>query len=81
MAQSEIREHMPVVCSNGDQFGTVDRLEGSYIELAKDDQGRHHWIPQSWVTHVDDKVHVDRPGEQAMREWRTAPPEEATLRR
>jgi hypothetical protein len=23
------------------------------------------------VTRVDDKVHVDRPGDQAMREWRT----------
>jgi hypothetical protein len=23
----------------------------------------------SWVTSVDDKVHIDRPGQQAMEEW------------
>jgi hypothetical protein len=28
----------------------------------------------SWVTTVDDKVHVDRPGDQAMREWSTSAP-------
>jgi hypothetical protein len=22
-----------------------------------------------WVTSVGDKVHIDRPGDQAMREW------------
>ena len=73
-----IKEHMPVVCSNGGQFATVDHLDvGNTIKLTKDDQGNHHWIPQSWVTRVDDKVHVDRPGDQAMEEWSTSPPAEA----
>src|SRR5688500_14034244 len=71
---TKIREHMPVVCSNGGQFGTVDRVEGSSIKLTKDDQGQHHWIPMDWVTKVDQHVHVDRPGAQAMREWSTSPP-------
>ena len=70
----DIREHMPVVCSNNEQFATVDRVEGPYIKLTKDDQGQHPWIPAAWVTRVDDKVHVDRPGQQAMREWLKAPP-------
>ncbi len=74
MQTQEIREHMPVVCSKGGQFGTVDGLEDGTIKLTKDDHGQHHWIPRSWVTRVDDKVHVDRPGEQAMREWMTSPP-------
>ena len=26
-------------------------------------------FPSSWVTGVDDSVHIDRPGGQAMREW------------
>jgi hypothetical protein len=74
MRQTEmIREHMPVVCSNDRQFGTVDRLEGDSIKLTKDKSGEHHYIPTSWVTSVDDKVHIDRPGEQAMREWTTRP--------
>ncbi len=72
---SQIKEDMPVVCSNNGQFAKVDHLDsGNSIKLKKDDKGQHHWIPLNWVTTVDDKVHVDRPGEQAMKEWMTAPP-------
>jgi len=72
---SSIKPHMPVVCSNDGQFATVDHLQGqSSIKLSKDTKGQHHYIPISWVTTVDDKVHVDRPGDQAMREWSTEPP-------
>jgi hypothetical protein len=73
-AKEKIQEHMMVVCSNGQAFGKVDRVEGDYIKLAKDESGQHHWIPLSWVTRVEEEVHVDRPGEQAMREWRSDPP-------
>ncbi|MEO8540966.1 MAG: DUF2171 domain-containing protein [bacterium] len=72
MDTSKIKEHMPVVCSENGQFATVDHLEGDQIKLTKDAQGQHHFIPQSWVTSVDDKVHIDRPGAQAMREWKTS---------
>ncbi len=65
---------MPIVCSNNGQFGTVDKVEGEMIKLTRDNQGQHHWIPTSWVKSVDDKVHVDRPGEQAMREWSSSAP-------
>ena len=50
---------------------------GNFIKLAKDASGQHHYIPLTWVTSVDDKIHVDRPGAQAMREWTTAPPPKA----
>ncbi|GEM_PF-384102 len=73
-AQSLIKPHMPVVCSENGQFATVDHLEGSdEIKLTRDKNGQHHFIPVSWITSVDDKVHVDRPGDQAMQEWRTEP--------
>ena len=64
---------MPVVCSEGGQFAVVDHLssDNRTIKLAKDGQGEHHYIPVSWVTTIDDAVHVDRPGRQAMREWST----------
>ncbi len=69
---ASIKAEMPVVCSNDGQFGVVDHLEGSdSIKLKRDAKGKHHFIPMSWVKTVDDKVHVDRPGDQAMREWRT----------
>jgi hypothetical protein len=72
----QIREHMPVVCSNNKQFGTVDHVEGNYIKLTKNSapDGQHHWIPVDWVTRVDNEVHVDRPGDQAMRQWLSSPP-------
>lgn len=77
-AQDLIKPHMPVVCSEDGQFATVDHLEGTdMIKLSKDKNGQHHYIPLAWVQSVDDKVHVDRPGDQAMREWSTTPPAKA----
>ncbi len=72
---NQIQPKTPVVCSNDGQFATVDHMEGTdTIKLTKDKDGHHHYIPLSWVTKVDDKVHVDRPGDQAMREWSTTAP-------
>ena len=69
-----IKPHMPVVCSENGQFATVDHIEGhSSIKLAKDDTGQHHYIPLDWVKSIDDKVHIDRPGKQAMTDWSTKP--------
>jgi hypothetical protein len=71
---AEIKPHMPVVCSEGGQFAVVDHIasDNRTIKLAKDPTGVHHYIPFSWVTKIDDKVHIDRPGDQAMREWTSA---------
>jgi hypothetical protein len=73
-AKALIKPQMAVVCSENGQFATVDHVEGTdAIKLTKDKSGQHHYIPLEWVTSVDDKVHVDRPGDQAMREWSTTP--------
>jgi hypothetical protein len=73
--EAQIQPHMPVVCSNNGQFATVDHVDkGHSIKLTKDKQGEHHWIPMDWVTRVDQQVHVDRPGQQAIREWMTKAP-------
>ena len=78
---SKIKAHMPVVCSNNGQFAVVDHMEGSdTIKLAKDDKGQHHYIPLKWVTTVDDKVHVDRPGAKATADWTTSPKAPTTAR-
>jgi hypothetical protein len=72
-----IREHMTVMDSNSMEFAKVDHLDGgNTIKLTKDDKGNHHWIPLAWVTRVDDCVHLDRPGDQAMQEWSTSAPQE-----
>jgi hypothetical protein len=76
---NQIKPHTPVVCSNNGQFAVVDHMEGpDTIKLAKDDKGQHHYIPMKWVTSVDDKVHVDRPGALAMKEWSTEAPKTAS---
>ena len=68
----QIKPDMPVVCSLDGQFAVVDHMDGQdSIKLKRDVLGKHHFIPMSWVTTVDEKVHIDRPGEQAMKEWRT----------
>lgn len=71
-----IKPDMPVVCSQDGQFATVDHMEGkNTIKLKKDKTGQHHYIPVSWVTSTEDgKIKVDRPGDQAMKDWSTTPP-------
>lgn len=74
ISANQIKPNTPVVCSNDGQFAVVDHMEGKEtIKLNKDANGQHHYIPMSWVTSVDDKVHIDRPGKQAMSEWSTSP--------
>jgi hypothetical protein len=75
--KEKILEHMTIVGSNGLAFGEVDRVEGEAIKVTKDDQGKHHWIPLGWVTRVEEEVHLDRSGEQAMREWMAEAPKAA----
>lgn len=71
---ADIKPHMAVVCSQGGQFAVVDHIsaDNRTIKLAKDRSGVHHYIPFTWVTKIDDVVHIDRPGDQAMREWTSA---------
>lgn len=70
-----IKPDMPVVCSQEGQFATVDHMEGQdVIKLTKDKTGQHHYIPVSWVTSTEGgRIKVDRPGDQAMKEWSTTP--------
>jgi len=69
----QIKPHMPVVCSEDGQFRVVDHHDGNGLKLTRDDKGEHHYIPLEWVTSVDDKVHVDRTGDEAMKDWSTKP--------
>ena len=70
---NDIKPEMPVVCSQGGQFATVDHMEGpGHIKLKTDNSGQHHYIPISWVVSTaDGRVQVDRPGEDAMQDWMT----------
>jgi len=77
MNNANIREHMDVIGSDGDQVGTVDKVEGQTIKLAKNDpqaNGSHHWIPMDWVQRVDRHVHLSKSRDEATRNWQTAAP-------
>ena len=52
---SEIREHMEVVGRDGQHMGTVDRVEGDQIKLAKSDPasgGQHRYINLQQVQEI-----------------------------
>jgi hypothetical protein len=73
-----IKPHAPVLGADGRQIGVVDHLEGTdLIKLARDAEGVHHYIPVTWVSSVDDRVHLDRSAEQAVTEWSKAFPTDA----
>lgn len=75
MYMSQIKPGMPVVCSDGRQLAVADHMEGKQnIKLNKDAKGVHHYIPLSWVTSVDAKIHVGRAFAAAEQEWSAKAP-------
>lgn len=48
-----IREHSPVLDSNGNQVGLVDHVRDGRIQLTRDAQGEHRYIPLDLVIGVD----------------------------
>jgi len=66
-AKSLIKPHMPVWCSQKRELAIVDHVEDNALDVTAD--GVHHKIPLEWIASVDDKVHLDRPGATAKREW------------
>ena len=51
MENTDIKEDMKVVGSDGEHVGTVDKVEGDQIKLTKADSanGQHNFIPTSMV--------------------------------
>jgi len=70
---TKVAEHMEVVGSDGAHVGTVDKVRGDRIILTKNDTdagGRHHSIPSSWISSVDDKVTISKSADEAQKQWR-----------
>ncbi len=68
---AEIVEHMPVLASDGSHVGTVDHHDGDRIKLTKSDSpdGQHHFIPTSWIDHVDTHVHLTKSPTDVRSGW------------
>jgi hypothetical protein len=68
---NQIREHMEVVGADNHHLGKVDNVRGQEIQLTKAMAiGPHHYIPLSWVSRVDDKVHLTLTSDEAKKGWR-----------
>jgi hypothetical protein len=67
-----IQEHMEVIGSDGEHVGTVDKVEGTMIKLTKNDpqaNGEHHWLATTWISRVDEHVHLKISARDAMAQW------------
>ncbi len=75
MNTDNIKEHMPVIASDGEHVGLVDHLEGTdRIKLTKNDPtagGVHHFIPTDWIDHVDAHVHLTKSASEVRAQWQT----------
>lgn len=69
---TDIRPHMAVISSCGCTVGKVDHLEGGAIKLTKADSpdGQHHFVPASWVDHVDNHVHLTKTAAETKAGWK-----------
>ncbi len=66
-----ISEHMDVIASCGKKIGSVDGVEGNTIKLTRKDSpdNQHHFIPTSWISRVDNHVHLKKNSKQATEAW------------
>ena len=73
----EIRDHMTVVGSDGRHVGIVDKVEGDWIKLTKDDpqqpeEVEHRYLPLSTVAGLDGGlVRLSMPAEQSRQAMET----------
>ncbi|MDC7787787.1 DUF2171 domain-containing protein [Rhodoplanes sp. TEM] len=75
MPHNDIQAHMDVVGADDLPVGTVDRVDGDHIKLARtgpEAGGCHHLIPLAWVEEVDGKVHLSLVSDDAMAQWEPA---------
>jgi hypothetical protein len=70
---AQIKEHMDVISSDKKTVGKVDHMDGpDKIKLTKQsspDGQHHHFIPVSWVDHVDQHVHLNKSGADVTSHW------------
>ena len=54
-------------------MGKVDHVEGGAIKLTRNDSpdGQHHFVPASWVDHVDNHVHLTKNADETKRNWKS----------
>jgi len=69
-----IRDHMDVIASCGKKVGVVDHLEAGTIKLTRNDSpdNLHHYLPASWVSKVDSRVHLNKNSRETELGWKAS---------
>ena len=69
--RSQIVPKLEVLSADRQKVGIVDHLDGERIKLTRHDSadGQHHYIPLSWVDHVDAHVHLNVPATAVFTGW------------
>jgi hypothetical protein len=75
VAMTLIKENMEVLGSDGIHVGFVEYMTGADVvrltaENDPDAGGEPHEIPLSWVMHVEMKIHLNQPADQAKARWK-----------
>jgi len=67
-----IRDHMDVIASCGKKVGVVDQVEAETIKLTRKDSpdNLHHYVPTSWVSKVDSRVHLSKNSRETEQGWK-----------
>jgi hypothetical protein len=63
---TKIRDHQPVLGSDGEEVGVVDKVEGDRIKLTKGDADVHRYIDLTHVISVDNAVRLSVPAAEAF---------------
>ena len=70
---SQIRAQMDVISSDNKKVGQVDRMEGvdriKLTTVSSPKEQHQHFIPMSWVDHVDQQVHLNKSGADVTLRW------------
>ena len=72
--QSQIKEHMEVVGTDGKHVGIVDHLDGDRVKLTHHDSqanGQHHFLPQSAIMSIGEFVTLSMTAADAESQWTT----------
>jgi hypothetical protein len=74
VAPMMIKDHMEIVGMAGFMSApSITWKARTRSKLTKDDSdaaGEHHFIPLTWVDHVDAKVHLKQSGAEAKARWK-----------
>ena len=72
-ARRSIQHHMSVRGLDGEDVGSVDRVEGDYLKVEGGD-GNPHWIPDGYVMRVEQYVHLNVNADEVQAVWRDDDP-------